>query len=924
MTASPFLLTTRSHEVGRLDGSLADQLVCFHRPQLPPGAGFFCDVLKADPLEALTTPILITNPAYSRQEALFAPPLRFELAFEADVFGGSSPLRLWYPVAPEGFVAMGFCASMGTEPPEHLLCIRAEFTRRPTEEDVNQFAFLTVRCPGVQSLSLIRTGYMSFGLNGSIPLFTEDFLYMLQYSEIETRYSEISAAFGLMIKPKSKRLDTEAGYSLTRVPLFKNGDNAQGGRPNMSKSTMGFSFQVPGSMLMGSRLASTCASEPGGGLELDEDLMNAYFTHPNHEASFGECISSKHIVYPILPGDARLMDLTTLRATENETEARVTIAELEPDPKSKELDQASSTESTPDITTFTLADLFAPCVGFRLVAVMPTSFTEKSQRSEDASTRDESSVTAPRPLRTDDVLYTYYYEPVPPEGYVALSLVLGDTETGDPPTHQVMTLNQKFVTYTTAASVIGELYDKASAEYCYRYYQLRREMIEERRQLVEENSDGSSLRSSPKHLTMQELDKLVQPEVRPVQLVTPRGSPFILVREVEEVVLDGVAITRPRKTQFPIILPGIMAQIIAPPTPKEFLAMMSAERSTQTIVEYEGRVILEPRLRKPVYAMFGSCMRTINQTAGEGGGEGEREGEGNGGDEDAGKKTETIPHSHMVAKNAGFDCCAFAEPEDLLLVWRDGDLSLYEMIPPAGYVSLGNVFSNGPVDKSRYCCVLERFATLCEAAPLCDLPQTLDTDACSLTYSPQSPEGYVNTSPKAVWLLRGKGLQAYAPDPEPEVSAAQLVELNKEEAKYCSIAGYVTVIDPEYQIFSTEKRDDLISLTPGPLPQEYALARSVERVGTSTLEGERYDFWRVVPPPGFTSGDLVVPEGVGVERVVCTREVTKEEPPEEMVRGNDLLLAKADRLRRQFDFPEVFHEDGELLVVVDGSRLRIL
>ena len=79
-----------------------------------------------------------------------------------------------------------------------------------------------------------------------------------------------------------------------------------------------------------------------------------------------------------------------------------------------------------------------------------------------------------------------------------------------------------------------------------------------------------------------------------------------------------------------------------------------------------------------------------------------------------------------------------------------------------------------------------------------------------------------------------------------------------------------------------------------------------------------------MPPLGFTSGDLVVPEGTTVGKIVCTREVKKEEPPEEMVRGNDLLLAKADRLRRQFDFPEVFHEDGELLVVVDGSRLKIL
>lgn len=83
-----------------------------------------------------------------------------------------------------------------------------------------------------------------------------------------------------------------------------------------------------------------------------------------------------------------------------------------------------------------------PCIGFNLVAVMPSSFAPPEKNSSkgalndressisyasESTTLDDARAAAHRAAREpQQVTYTYLYAPVAPAGYTAVSVVLGD------------------------------------------------------------------------------------------------------------------------------------------------------------------------------------------------------------------------------------------------------------------------------------------------------------------------------------------------------------------------------------------------------------------------------------------------------------------------------------------------------------------
>ncbi|EFO61054.1 Hypothetical protein GLP15_2933 [Giardia lamblia P15] len=847
MYTASFILTNISTEIGRIEGSLSDQILCFNRPALPCGSGYFYDLLRVDPNDIIDTQILIINPASQTYGTMYAKPLSFRLLFETRLLGTvtNSFLRIWLPVPPAGFTALGLCVSITEHPPDNFYCIRSEFTAQPQEDDINSFSFLILRSPVTANFSLIRSHYLSFSVNNYLPVLHPMFLLSLQKQAVIRDIPVISQLFDYILKPKSRRVDPAVDkHILLKLTLYKTISDADPkstrsvATPKMgsSRSIRLSSASIAGGMNMSRFSRSGFTSRFVDDLpEIDDDLTTVYLVRPAQGPRFGDSIGTKNSV---VPHDS-ILAMLSQEGCSNHAATNAAII-------------------TPEL----VHEIITPCIGFTLVAVMPSSFAppEKSS-SKGAPTDRESSVSYASESTTlnetytlDDnraaayraskesqpVKYTYLYAPIAPAGYTAVSVVLGD-ETGEPPNPaSVLTVNNKYVTYTDACSIIGELYDRESAEYCYRFLKAQSKMLEERRKAatlcfadnrtdittadkftrpvltdvplpppsyssqlglrveattlhnipesplrsntqVAFSSDAStavtartgtactecqdavrSCTTNDSRLGSQsaalsdlsevtDLDQFVQPTARAVQLVTPRGSPFILVNDPEANKLKSDKSASPR---YPIILPALLNFVFSTisTSSKDFMSGVTIEQEYTKIATLDLPThklqFLEPSPRKPSYSCFGSIVywdkqivttaqplkpvtpqqpttkASSNQRAG------------------SAKNMQHVQESEpqviasqtsktvsmpsvlplelgLVSKSSGFDSYIFSEPDALIPVWSSEDLEtdtkivVYEMIPQLGYAALGYVVSLGDEvpRKSRYCCVSLAFVS---------------------------------------------------------------------------------------------------------------------------------------------------------------------------------------------------------------------
>lgn len=849
MYTTSFILTSVSTEVGRIEGSLSDQILCFNRPVLPCGSGYFYDLLRVDPNDIIDTQILIVNPASQTYGTMYAKPLSFRLLFEARLLGcvADSFLRIWLPVPPTGFTALGLCVSVTEHPPDNFYCIRSEFTARPQEEDINSFSFLILRSPVTANLSLIRSHYLSFSVNSYLPVLHPTFLLSLQKQTVIKDIPAISQLFDYIPKPKSRRVDPAVDrHVLLKLILYKiMSDTGPKASHSISTPKIGTSRSVrlsSGSMAGGinmsrfsrSGLTSRIVDEV---IEMDEDLTTVYLVRPAKGPWFGDSISTKNSV---VPHDTVL----ALLSQENECQ--------------------DAAVASPIISRELVRDIFAPCIGFNLVAVMPSSFAPPEKRSakratddrglsvscasestalNETYTLDENRAAAHRALQEPQVVkYTYVYAPVAPDGYTALSVVLGD-ETGEPPEpSSVLAVNSKYVVYTDAFSTIGELYDRESAEYCYIYLKTQNKMLEERRQAatacfsgdrneistadrftrpiltdvplpppsysthpglgtehgaagmrklsesplrnneqvafsadpsttatttrtgtaLTEHQDAvqscltSGSRLGGKSATLSDLpedadlDQLVRPIARPVQLVTPRGSPFIFVND------PGAEseCTESTPPKFPIISPAILNFVFSAvsTSSKDLLAGVTIEKEYTKVVTLDLSAhklqFIEPIIRKPSYSCFGSIVYWTKQIAASTQplkpptpqqpsakpGSSQRSASAKNIQQpqepdlplaapQASRATPDLTglplELGLVSKSSGFDSYVFSEPDALVPIWSSEDLEgdnkivVYEMIPQLGYAALGCAvsLSDEVPRKSRYCCVSLAFVS---------------------------------------------------------------------------------------------------------------------------------------------------------------------------------------------------------------------
>lgn len=845
MYTASFTLTNISTEIGRIEGSLSDQILCFNRPVLPRGSGYFYDLLRVDPSDTIGTQILIINPISQTYGTMYTKPLSFRLLFEARLLGTvtNSFLRIWLPVPPSGFTALGLCVSITEHPPDNFYCIRSEFAAQPQEDDINSFSYLILRSPITPNFSLIRSHYFSFSVNNYLPVLHPMFLLSLQRQAVVRDIPVISRLFDYIPRPKSRRVDPAVDrHVLLRLTLYKvisdtdpkSTRSVATPKIGSSRSIRLSSASMAGGMNMSRFSKSGLTSRFIDDLpEIDDDLTTVYLVKPARGPRFGDSVGTKNSV---IPHDS-------------------VLAMLSQESDSKHAD-ASASIITPEL----VHEIFMPCIGFNLVAVMPSSFAPPEKNSNkgalndressisyasESTTLDDARAAAHRAAREpQQVTYTYLYAPVAPAGYTAVSVVLGD-ETGEPPNPaSVLTVNNKYITYTDAYSIIGELYDRDSAEYCYRFLKTQSKMLEERRKAATlcfadnrtdvttadrftrpiltdvplpppsyssqlglrveatalHNVPESPLRSNTQMAfgnepsttvttttttrtgtacterqdavrscvtgdsrlesrsaalsdlsEVADLDQLVRPTARAVQLVTPRGSPFIFVNDPK---VDELEPDKSVSPKYPIISPAILNFIFSATSTssKDFMSGVTIEQEYVKIATLDLPThklqFLEPSLKKPSYSCFGSIIywdkqavttaqplkpptpqqpttkTSSNPRAGSAKNvQHVQEPEPQAITSQA-SKAESIPpvlplELGLISKSSGFDSYIFSEPDALVPVWSSEDLEtdtkivVYEMIPQLGYAALGYVVSlSGEIPrKSRYCCVSLAFVS---------------------------------------------------------------------------------------------------------------------------------------------------------------------------------------------------------------------
>lgn len=849
MYTASFILASASTEIGKIEGSLSDQILCFNRPVLPRGSGYFYDLLRVDPSDIINTQILVTNPASQTYGTMYIKPSSFRLLFETRLLGSvaNSFLRIWLPVPPEGFTALGLCVSTTDSPPDNFYCIRSELTAQPQEDDINSFAFLILRSPVTANLSLIRSNYLSFSVNSYLPVLHPMFLLSLQRQILTKDIPIISQLFDYLPKPKSRRVDPAVDkHILLKLTIYrimsdagpKSSHSISIPKIGTSRSTRLPSASMTGGMNMSRFSKSGFTSRlVDDAPDIDDDLTTIYLVKPAQGPRLGDSISTKNSV---VPRDSIL----ALLSQQNDSE------------------HSSAVPST--ITHELVHEIFAPSIGFSLVGVMPSSFappekrnttgavdangssvscTSESTALNETYTLDENRATAHRASREPQVVkYTYLYAPIAPKGYTAVSVVLGD-DTGEPPDpSSILTVNSKYVVYTDAFSVIGELYDKQSAEYCYAYLKTQNRMLEERRKMATlcfpgdrndintadrfarpilvdvplpppsysshsgsgaehgviathkapesplRNNEHAISSSDPsteaatrtgtafsghqdavrscvtsdsrmeiKSATLSDLsaitdlDKIVRPTARAVQLVTPRGSPFIFVNDSGP---DNEECTRLEPPKFPTISPAILNFVFSPisTSSKDFTSgIMTAQdyvKKASLNLSTHKLQFVEPNLRKPSYSCFGSIVHWNRQVATNAQilrpptpqqapvktASNQRSGSTKGTQQKqeaeqppaivqvnrvVPEPTMLPPELGLVSKSSGFDSYVFSEPDALIPIWSSDDLEtdnkivIYEMVPQLGYAALGHVvsLSSEVPRKSRYCCVSLAFVS---------------------------------------------------------------------------------------------------------------------------------------------------------------------------------------------------------------------
>lgn len=837
MYTASFILTSVSVEIGKIEGSLSDQILCFNRPVLPRGSGYFYDLLRVDPSDIIDTQILITNPVSQTYGTMYIKPSSFRLLFETRLLGGvaNSFLRIWLPIPPEGFTALGLCVSTTESPPDNLYCIRSELTIQPQEDDINSFAFLILRSPVTSNLSLIRSNYLSFSVNSYLPILHPMLLLSLQRQSTIKDIAVVSQLFDYISKPKSRKVDPIVDkHVLLKLTIYKiMGDATTKTSHSISTPKTGTSRSIrltSASMTGGMNMSRFSKSGFVSRLiddvpDIDDDLTILYILRPAQGPRFGDSISTKHSVVP--------------------HESVLALLSYESD-----CEHHNATSSA--VTHELVHEIFAPSIGFRLAGVMPSSFAppekgngkdvDEDHHGSSVSYVSESTVYGAS-KEPQIVEYTYLYEPIAPEGYTAVSIVLGD-ETGEPPDPStILTVNNKYIVYTDAFSVIGELYDKHSAEYCYTYLKTQSRMLEERRKMATmcfsndrndintadkftrpalmdvplpppsystnpslgaehgvslmrkapesplRNNEYATTNSTPStgdttriatafsghqdivgsHITndsklgtksatlsdlsiITDLDKIVKPRPKAVQLVTPRGSPFIFLNDPKE---NTTNYTKQELPSFPIISPAILNFVFSSisTSSKDFISsiMVTPESNKKASLDFPTHKLqfVEPNLRKPSYSCFGSIVQWSKQTevtatqivrqpTPQQPSTKPSNSQRSGSAKTSQQKQETNqlpadpqvskilpepimlpPELGFVSKSSGFDSYVFSEPDALIPIWSSNDLEtdnkivIYEMVPQSGYAALGHVvaLSNEVPRKSKYCCISLAFVS---------------------------------------------------------------------------------------------------------------------------------------------------------------------------------------------------------------------
>lgn len=866
-----FRLTPFSSKVTQIVGALSDQNLYFHRPLTPAGSFFFCDSLLADESEEPSGPFLITNSSV-KSSPLYASPVGFTLVYEEPFLrlAGYDHVRIWYPVAPEGYAALGCCVSTTAAPPANVACLREDLTLPPGTSEQNLFASITIRHPTASAVDLIRSPNFSFNRDTPPVLPAATLLRSVLEQEEFSDISRIASHFDIV--PKMTPTDAAAVLS----NLDSEGDHAGFSSFNEDR-TLVFAnvtllrtdpaLLVPDDSLIDCIKARPPEQPPMTGPNVfasmntkgresgfDEYVDTLQVCRPADGPSFADAVVFKDLVVPRFTTHS-YMDSYCLKqniasaASADKVPQRSKLAGkqslcqrtsadkagdapgvsipgrtvLPPSENPAPADSSSPHIFCPDTPHAATSPYFSTAVGFTLAGVMPDSFKPElpsassslveTSRTEIASTRlaNETNSYSLDPAK-QNVKYTFIYMPVSPPGFVALGIVFGDPDTGLPPDDSsVVCVRTDLVRYTTSCASLGAFYDEASAEYIQAVTELRtrippagprtptpsgtglfaRTSVAQldhqtpvpvtssgklsplaQRHYSEEEADhkgttrsslsDDALASSVTDDPLAALRAVPVPKFRGIELVCPRGSPFIQVREDSE-------------TAFPIIFPSVLA-VVYSELGTATKAFSQAITTTSELVKTAELSLtaacklafFEQILQKPTQALFGSMLLPYSGSLdGISPGLDASRGDGQGCSVETDQSLQYVsasarlgqalspqktlpPDLCIVARQVGFDTWVFSEPEDFRLLYDTKEafrgqprVRVYEMLAPPGYAALGCIVCSGGDDdfgpeKYRYACVSEAFVTRYASSPAAYGPSSGMVFPRTLRYSAQT------------------------------------------------------------------------------------------------------------------------------------------------------------------------------------------